>query len=571
MSDYRSASSTPRRPSMACSSLIPAKMYYGEDASVRQSPPQPFRLQAATRSLLLPIIRHDPLCASLVDKKLTSNRPLQDQWQRKKQTKAQAAEARRNKLDPDSALNRSAKEVMEEQARKKRKHNQMQGGDDEDWSEIEGIEAEKPRQGMKKKTTKETKKKQKQDAEEAELDEKERRKEEKKAARKERKAERQRLRDEEAEFNRRTVKGVNKIKLGKREDRSNTLPNGDISQSNPTEELVESMGEHATEANEQSTGEDTNADDISKDAHDSESVTSPTDTPQSPVFDTNGTPADPAGQAPSVTTSVSSADPGSEKPKQIKIPADSAALRARLAARIQALRDARKADRDGKPIRTREELLESRRQKQAERKAHKKELRRQAKLEEERKREEALASARESPGGILSPNIDLEEQHNFAFGRVGFGDGSQLSHDLTHVLNRTPKKGPSDPKTALLKFENQKKRLEAMDDEKRKDIEEKEAWLTARRRAEGEKIKDDEKMLKKAVKRKESTKKKSTKEWAARKEGVAKSIKDRQKKREENIRQRRDEKLLGKAGKKKGAKKSKPRAGFEGSFMGKKR
>ncbi|GAW13384.1 hypothetical protein ANO14919_027680 [Xylariales sp. No.14919] len=504
-------------------SLIPAKMYYGEDAS--------------------------------------------DQWQRKKQTKAQAAEARRNKLDPDSALNRSAKEVMDEQARKKRKHNQMQDDDDDDWSEVEGIEAEKPRQGMKKKAAKEAKKKQKQEAEEAELNEKGRHKEEKKAARKERKAERQRLREEEAEFNRRTVKGVNKIKLGKREDRSNALPDGETSQSDLTNKPVESTGEDAAEADKQMGTDHVNT----HEAHDAESTTSRTDTPQSPVFDVHGTPADSTGQAPSVTTSISSTDPTSEKPKHIKIPADSAVLRARLAARIQALRDARKADRDGKPIRTREELLESRRQKQAERKAHKKELRKQAKLEEERKREEALASARGSPGGILSPNIDLEEQHNFAFGRVGFGDGSQLSHDLTHILNRTPKKGPSDPKTALLKFENQKKRLEAMDDEKRKDVEEKEAWLTARRRAEGEKIRDDEKMLKKAVKRKESTKKKSTKEWVARKEGVAKSMKDRQKKREENIRQRRDEKLLGKAGRKKGAKKSKGRAGFEGSFMGKKR
>ncbi|GAP85011.1 putative surfeit locus protein 6 protein [Rosellinia necatrix] len=498
-------------------SLIPAKMYYGEDAT--------------------------------------------DQWQRKKQTKAQAAEARRNKLDPDSALNRSAKEVMDEQARKKRKRDQMRiaGNDDDDWSEVEGIEAEQPRQGMKKKTAKEAKKKQKQDAEEAEVDEKERRKEEKKAARKERKAERQILREEEAEFNRRNIKGVNKIKLGKREDRPNT-------QSDATKEHTET-GEQMDTDDPETSELPAHADET----HNSESMASPTDTPQSPVFDTNGTPADSIGQAPSITTSVSSADQTSEKPKPKKIPADSAALRARLAARIQALRDARKADKEGKPIRTREELLESRRQKQAERKAHKKEQRQKAKQEEDRKREEALASARESPGGILSPNVDPEEQNNFAFGRVGFGDGSQLSHDLTHVLNRTPKKGPSDPKTALLKFENQKKRLESMGEEKRKDIEEKEAWLTARRRAEGEKIRDDEKMLKKAVKRKEVSKKKSSKEWSARKEGVAKGIKERQKKREENIRKRRDEKILGKAGKKKGAKKAKGRAGFEGSFMGKKR
>jgi len=449
----------------------------------------------------------------------------------------------------------------------------MQEGD-EDWSEVEGIESEKPGQGMKKKTAKEAKKKQKQEAEEAEMTEKERGKEEKKAARKERKAERRALREEEAEFQRRTVKGVNKIKLGKREQKSYSLPNGDAlrfnSSTKPNELTEEGTGgihEEDTHTQDQETLQHAEE----ADGHESGAMESPAETPQSPVFDTNGTPADSTGQAPSITTSVSSADPTSEKPKHIKIPADSAALRARLAARIQALRDARKADRDGKPIRTREELLESRRQKQAERKAHKKELRMKAKMEEERKREEALASARESPLGILSPNIDLDEQNNFTFGRVAFDDGTQLSHNLTHVLNKGPKKGPSDPKSALLKLENQKKRLETMDEEKRKDVEEKEAWLTARRRAEGEKIKDDEKLLKKAVKRKDSLKKKSTKEWTARKEGVAKSIKDGQKKREENIRKRRDEKLLGKAGKKKGAKKSKGRAGFEGSFIGKKR
>ncbi|KAI5923043.1 surfeit locus protein 6-domain-containing protein [Camillea tinctor] len=509
-------------------SLIPAKMYYGEDTS--------------------------------------------DQWQRKKQTKAEAAAARRNKLDPDSELNRSAKEVMDEQARKKRKRNQTQDGEDEPWSDVEGIEPERPGQGLKKKAALEASKKQKKAAnEEPEMTEKERRKEELKAARKERKAERQRLREEEAEFNRRSIKGVNKIKLGPREprtdgasDSSPAKPNGHQSTTQPTEDDDES------EADEPADMEplDVDAAELAEATQNSDSAHSAPSEPQSPVFDPNGTPADSTGQAPSTTTSVSSTAAPSDKPRHIKIPADSAALRARLASRIQALRDARNADKDGKLIRTRQELIESRREKQAERKAHKKELRRQAKLEADQKREEALASARNSPGGILSPAIDLDD-NNFSFGRVGFADGTQLSHDLSYVLNNGKKKGPTDAKGALHKLENQKKRLEEMDDEKRKDVEDKEAWLTARRRAEGEKIKDDEKLLKKSIKRKEHAKKKSTKEWAARKEGVAKSMKDRQKKREENIKKRRDEKVLGKAGKKKGgAKKSKSRAGFEGSFIG---
>ncbi|KAI1080934.1 SURF6-domain-containing protein [Whalleya microplaca] len=488
-------------------SLIPAKMYYGEDTT--------------------------------------------DQWKRKKQTKAEAAAARRNKLDPDSELNRSVKEVMDEQARKKRKRDQAQDDDDDEWSDVEGVDAEKPGEGLRKKQLKDANKKQKKSTDEPpELSEKEVRKEEKKAARKERKAERQRLREEEAEFQRRSIKGVNKIKLGPRETNTNSTPNGDSVEVDDIQE-VDATG-------------------LSDAVEDQDS---PASEPDSPIFDANGTPADSTGQAPSTTTSVSSTVPPSEKPKHIKIPPDTAELRERLAAKIQALRDARKADVDGKPIRTRQELIESRRQKQAERKAHKKELRLKAKVEADQKREEALASARGSPGSILSPNVDLDDDNNFSFGRVGFGDGSQLSHDLAHVLNSGKKKGPSDAKTALLKLENQKKRLQAMDEEKRKDVEDKELWLTARRRAEGEKIKDDEKLLKKAVKRKETAKKKSEKEWSTRKEGVAKSMKDRQRKREENIRKRRDEKLAGKGGKKKGgAKKSKGgRAGFEGSFIGGKR
>ncbi|OTA54489.1 SURF6-domain-containing protein [Hypoxylon sp. EC38] len=509
-------------------SLIPARMYYGEDTS--------------------------------------------DQWKRKKQTKAEAAAARRNKLDPDSALNRSVKEVMDEQAQKKRKRDQMQDGEDDGWSDVEGVEAEKPGEGLKKKTLKDAKKQKKAGEEPSELSEKERRKEEKKAARKERKAERQKLREEEAAFQRQTIKGVNKIKLGPRGAKTDSVPNGDdksahvntnaddtIDQEDPEDDHEEEI-----EPSDVQNLDVTGLDDAAKERNPTSPLSPPSE-PQSPVFDTNGTPADSTGQAPS-TTSVSSAAP-TEKPKHIKIPRDTEALRARLAARIQALREARKADVDGKPIRTRQELIEARRQKQAERKAHKKELRRQAKAEADQKREEALASARNSPGSILSPAVDLEE-NNFSFGRVGFGDGSQLSHDLSHVLSSGKKKGPSDPKTALQKLENQKKRLQQMDEEKRKDVEDKELWLTARRRAEGEKIKDDEKILKKAVKRKEIAKKKSEKEWSARKEGVAKAIKDKQKKREENIRKRREEKLMGKAGKKKGAKKSKGRAGFEGSFIG---
>lgn len=486
----------------------------------------------------------------------------QEQWQRKKQTKEEAKEARRNKLDPNSELNRSVKEVMDEEARKKRKREQMpDGADDGDWSDVEGVEAETPRQGMKQKMTKKQKKAAEQ---EEELAEQERRKEEKKQGKKDRKAERTVLREEEAEFNRRTIKGVNKIKLGPREVKS-AAPNSTDTETAPSQSIEQ---DEAAEED----ADDMDAIDVDgMEAHDQDPSTSQS-TPRSPVFDAGEGPVESAGQVASTSTSISSAVDPSEKPKHIKIPEDSTELRSRLAAKIQALREARNADRNGKPIRTRQELIESRRSKQEERKAHKKEMWRKAKDEADRVREEALASARNSPGGILSPSVDLED-NNFSFGRIAFADGAQLSHDLSHVLSSAKKKGPQDAKSALHKLENQKKRVQAMDEEKRKDIEDKELWLTAKKRAEGEKVRDDEKMLKKAIKRQDHQKKKSEKEWKDRKDGVAKSIHDRQKKREENLKKRRDDKLAHKSGGKKksrtGPKKtssSKGRAGFEGAF-----
>ncbi|KAK6193533.1 hypothetical protein LQW54_012368 [Pestalotiopsis sp. IQ-011] len=503
-------------------SLIPAKMYYGDDDNA-------------------------------------------DQWKKKKQTKAQAAEARRNKLDPDSKLNRSVKEVMEEQAQKKRKRDQGLADSSDEWSEVDGIASERPAEGLKKKKLK---------AEpEPELTEQERRKNEKREARKERKAERQALRDEEAEYEKRNVKsGVNKIKLGPRESIPGASKPSEPAQNAPTDDLRELEEDEADDVDDKSDAQDLEMASVADEEDDedqSDSASASPSDPESPVFDTNGALVESAGQPTSTSTSISSTVPPSEKPKHIKIPSDTTALRERLAAKIQALRDARKADGpDGKPIRTRQELIESRRYKQAERKAHKKEARKQAWEEETQKREEALASARNSPGSILSPAVDLADT-NFTFGRVAFGDGAQLSHDLTHVLNDSgKKKGPSDPKTALLKFQNEKKRLEKLGEEKRKDVEEKEMWLSARKRAEGERIRDDEKLLKKAVKRKEVQKNKSEKAWKERAEGVQKSIKQRQQKREDNIKARKEQKLLGKGGKKKGGAKKKGRAGFEGSFAG---
>ncbi|KAL7273434.1 hypothetical protein RUND412_003706 [Rhizina undulata] len=89
-------------------------------------------------------------------------------------------------------------------------------------------------------------------------------------------------------------------------------------------------------------------------------------------------------------------------------------------------------------------------------------------------------------------------------------------------------------------------RLRCMDLKKAQKIQEKDKWGKALKQANGEKIRDDEKLLRKALKRHDKTKKKSEKAWRWRTENVAKSKAIRAKKREDNINARKEQKELGK-------------------------
>ena len=261
-----------------------------------------------------------------------------------------------------------------------------------------------------------------------------------------------------------------------------------------------------------------------------------------------------------------------ESPTKPKV--DPAELKARLQKRIEDLRAARKADGlNGSPAKNRQELMEARRRKEEQRRAHKKELRQLAKAEEQSRREHALA-ARNSPApvsdaGLLRKNVPRPES-NLSFGRVAFDDGEHVDAMLSTVLDPRKQRGPQDPLTAIKAAERKQQRVNGLDEAKRADIEEKEVWLNARKRAHGERVRDDTSLLKKTLKRKEKAKQKSEKEWKERLEGVEKGKAMRQKKRVDNLKMRRDEKGT-KAKRSKGAKgakhvKPKPRPGFEGSF-----
>jgi hypothetical protein len=254
------------------------------------------------------------------------------------------------------------------------------------------------------------------------------------------------------------------------------------------------------------------------------------------------------------------ADPTAPPPKE------------RLANALAAFRSQRNADVDSAP-KSRAELLEQRRRQEEKRRAEKKEQKRREK-EEAQRQQEAEIAARFSPGGsgslLNSPRSpistpDINEPNNFSFGRIAFDDGSafnpNLQGDTEESSEQRKKKGPSDAATALAAALKKKSRLSGLDDEKKSRIASQDMWMAARKRAAGEKVKDDTSLLKKALKRQEGQKKKSEKEWTDRKEGIDKSIAARQKKRTDNLAKRQEEK--GKKGK------GKPkRPGFEGSFKG---
>jgi hypothetical protein len=408
-----------------------------------------------------------------------------------------------------------------------------------------------------------------------------------------------------------TEDGRRKTKAEKRKEKINTKPEKQTmnnrtkaKESNEPSSITDSvqLERSNSESHQQNHGEkgsDTNIGNLSstalhKSTNESEaSTTTPSPTPKSPASLLSAVPSESSSssivppldlQTP-ITTASSAAQPQQTEPdissksgKISKLPKiDHEVLKARLQARIAALRAARHADGiDGKPARNRAELLEARRRKQDQRKQHKKELRKQAKEDEQRAKAEAeLARLRGSGSPLTGSDIFSPRQDsldtNFSFGRVKFADGEQLDTNHSGLVSTHRKKGPSDTKSALQVAERKEARINGLDDMKRADIVEKDAWLNAKKKAHGERVRDDTDLLRKTLKRKDKDKQKSEREWNDRITGVQRSQELRQRKREENIQKRKDEKRnKGKGGKI--AKKStrpKSRPGFEGSFRSK--
>lgn len=257
-------------------------------------------------------------------------------------------------------------------------------------------------------------------------------------------------------------------------------------------------------------------------------------------------------------------------------------LKEKLASKIQTLREKRRAPgtKNAGPLKSREQILAERKSKQ--------ELKRQEKLKRKREEDEAEFVEGDNADEDKSEGEDKsgDENDDMLFGNIVFEDGTRVTSDLSKLrsgIAQKKKKGPAnnDIKAHLVRLENKKRKLALMTPEEQASLKESDQWKSLMSQAEGVKVKDDEKLLRKALKRKDKQKLRSETEWKDRKQVVKDTIAARAKKREANLKARKDNK--GKKGKnqpklrkfsgviKKGgkAKDGKKRPGFEGSAKSK--
>ena len=146
---------------------------------------------------------------------------------------------------------------------------------------------------------------------------------------------------------------------------------------------------------------------------------------------------------------------------------------------------------------------------------------------------------------------------------------SKFNFSTAPRVGKEKKRGNNNPIQLLAKAQAEKEKmakLKSADPVKAEQKEKEVLWKKALLRAEGAKVKDDTKLLKKAIRRKDTKKKKTKEDWKERTVLVHKGSMKKQKKRDDNLHERASNKLFRKMnnGKKKQTVKPKKRPGFEG-------
>ncbi|KAF3114438.1 hypothetical protein TWF569_011221 [Orbilia oligospora] len=540
---------------------------------------------------------------NLIPAKLYFTQDNSDQWKKRKQTKEESQAAKRAKLDPDQAV--TVKEVEDERSRERTAREEKRRKLNEDGLPYETKSQMKARKKEEKRRERRQNKesgggKKKKDSEkqvqaeaqgddedddmvEVDGEEGEEKPTPKKASHPPKSPSKQSTSPKKEQHHPAKRKDVKPNGVQIKVNGTEKTGKASIIQK-PTVESSDSSDDDDDEDEDEDEGEEEEERDITaemdKMAQDSESSgddSEDSDSEGETIQRIPGLAAEPTttttttsspSPAPSNTTDTSTTQKTlAEKLKTSKDPLVQQQLKERLAKRIEELRHARKAD-GGEVPRTRTELMDQRRKRDEQRKERKKQMRLQAKVEAERAAESTdgkkKSESKKHNGVSTAPA-------NYTFGNVDFEDGAKLTANLEGIKAAGKKRGPSDVLGALKHAEAKKARLAGMSDEKRAGIQEKDRWSKALKMASGEKLQDDEGLLKKSLKRQDKAKKKSEREWKERNDNVEKGKAMRQKKREANLAARREQKKAGKGGKKARkvpSKKSKGRAGFEGTGFG---
>lgn len=245
-------------------------------------------------------------------------------------------------------------------------------------------------------------------------------------------------------------------------------------------------------------------------------------------------------------------------------PQQSASLQ-ELHKKFQAKLDAIKAQRVGKK-RSPEEQLEVQKRRKAERARYKEKKKRKLNPNYVKKEKKApiasdgKKSDESKPAASSKQNGEKMVFSKFEFTTNGSGGGSAGGiTDSPATRRRDSRKRKTEQ---LLRIAEKKKakmaELKESDPGKHEKVAEQEDWKKAMIKATGVKVKDDVKLLKKTIKRRENQKKQSRDKWAERGKKVEERQKAKQDRRQRNIQKKKDNKSGGGGGAKKGGKKKTP-------------
>ncbi|GAV54303.1 hypothetical protein ZYGR_0AL00350 [Zygosaccharomyces rouxii] len=248
-------------------------------------------------------------------------------------------------------------------------------------------------------------------------------------------------------------------------------------------------------------------------------------------------------------------------------------LRSKLQAKIQDMKEKRRAPGTkarGAPS-SREAIIEERKRKLDLRKQKKDSQKQQNNKSGDESESDEDDSDIETQQPTKKAKVDIDP-NDIMFQNIEFDDGNKVASNLQHLRKGPKKKGPAknDIRAHLKLLESKKAKLQSKEEMDQINAREKEKWQRAMLQAEGIKLKDDEKLLRKALKRKEAKKRRSAQEWKDRKLAVKTSKAEKQKRRDENLQIRKQNKGVKRSKQQKmksaykGNSTTVKRAGFEG-------